>query len=76
MNVSGREKQVVPDVERQFKLGPEMAAETADLAERDVPELRRRDPAARPKHIQLDALRVDLASFKEFVPCLEKPRAR
>lgn len=49
-----------------------MAADTADLAERDVPEARRCDPAARCKHMELDASTIDLTGFQQCVPGLEK----
>ena len=72
MNVAGREQQPIPGLERQLQLIPEMAAETADLAECDILELRRRDRAARRKHVELDASTIDFAAFEQCVPRLEK----
>lgn len=37
-----------------------------------MPELRRRDRAARRKHVELDASTINFAAFEQCVPRLEK----
>jgi len=49
-----------------------MASEKPDLPKRDVPKARRRDRAARRKHMEFHVSRINFTGFKQRVPGLEK----